>query len=411
MRVIATLAAAAACAGCVATGGTAGGPAARDMSPAAVHARILTIDTHVDIDAKYATSELDPGGFTTSQVDLPKMRAGGLDAAFFIVYTAQGPRDEEGYQVARAFADMKWRAITRMAAGYSDRIGLATTADEVEAIAASGRLVALIGMENAYPLGESVEDLKLWYERGVRYVGPMHFGHNQFGDSSNPDTDIGEPEAEHGGLSPLGEELVAEANRLGIMLDVSHASRDTMMDITALSTAPVIASHSGAAAVAENPRNLDDEQLRAIAATGGVAQMVAYGSYVQIPEAEQIEEIEALRESMGLETRAARAALEGQAMADYVSGVKAILARYVQADVSDFVDHIDHAVATAGIDHVGIASDFDGGGGVVGWADASETQAVTEELLKRGYSEEDIAKLWGGNLLRVMRAVEAAAAH
>lgn len=382
----------------------------RDMSPAAIHERVFTLDTHVDIDAGYATHELDPGGFTPAQVDLPKMRAGGLDAAFFIVYVGQGTVSPVGYEEAAAIAEDKYDAIRRMIAGYPERIGLATTAGEVEAIRDSGRLVALIGMENSWPIGEDISNVALWAERGVRYMSITHFGNNQFGGSSNPNLAAGDSPVDPG-LTDLGRALVAALNDHAIMVDVSHVGKTTMLDAIALSRAPVIASHSGARAVYDHPRNLDDEQLRAIAENGGVAQMVAFRGYVDAPDPDYLAAQQELAESLGVATREARAAADEATLQAYREGLAALRARYPDVTVADFVDHIDHAVSVAGIDHVGIASDFDGGGGVLGWDDATQTPEVTAELLRRGYSEEDIAKIWSGNVLRVMRAVEAAKAN
>jgi membrane dipeptidase len=374
--------------------------------PAAVHARLFTLDTHVDIETDLATAANDPGGFTSNQVDLPKMRAGGLDAAFYILYSAYGPLSDEGYAVARNTVETKHAAIVRMTRAYPDQIALAATSAEARAAAADGKLVAFIGMENAYPLGESVADVDDWAARGVTYVGPVHFGHNQFGDSANgPTGGAAEPEL-YEGLSPLGEELVAALNGAGIMVDVSHAARSTMMDIAAASRAPIIASHSGVAAVNAHVRNLDDEQLRVIAATGGVSQIVALSSYVKTDPPERTTAIEALRARMGLATAEARAAMDRPTRLAYEAAVAEIDAGFDRATVSDFVDHIAHAVAVAGIDHVGIASDFDGGGGVRGWMNAAETAAVTAELLARGYAEADLAKIWSGNLLRVLDEVQ-----
>lgn len=374
-----------------------------------VHDPILTMDTHVDIDGQYATHELDPGGFSTAQVDLPKMRAGGLDAAFFIVYTGQGELTEEGYAEARAAAEDKYVRIRRMLDAYPDQIELALTADDVERINAEGKKVALIGMENAYPLGPSVEDLEMWRDRGVRYVSLTHMGHNQFGDSSNPRFELGDVPNENGGLTDLGRELVREANRLGVMVDISHVGEQTTLQVMEMTDVPVIASHSATMGVAEQSRNLSDEQLRAIAENGGVAQIVAFDSYVKLPSDERLEAEEAIRAEMGLETSARRRAATEEQREAYYARIAALDEEYPPANVSDFVDHIDHAVEVAGIDHVGISSDFDGGGGVTGWDNAAETPNVTAELLARGYSEEEIAKLWGGNLRRVMRAVEDAA--
>lgn len=372
----------------------------------AVHSRVLTIDTHVDIGRGYATYQLDPGGFTRAQVDLPKMRAGGLDAVFLVVYTGQGPLTPEGYASAREQAESSWRAIQRFVRAYPEQIGLARSADEIEAIHASGRRVAVLGMENAYPLGGSVADVALWARRGVRYMGLTHIGHNQFGGSSNPQERLGDGEDQ--GLSVLGRELVKALNDHGILVDVSHAGKRTMLEATRLSRAPVIASHSGAWGHYANPRNLDDEQLRAIRDKGGVAQMVAFRSYVADLHPRVAEGQVALRERHF--PNGWQAATEAD-IAAYLEGLAQLRREHGDVTVAQFVDHIDHAVDLIGIDHVGIASDFDGGGGVQGWDDASETVNVTRELLRRGYSEEEIRRLWGGNLLRVMREAERLRRH
>ncbi|KAA5801087.1 membrane dipeptidase [Alkalicaulis satelles] len=381
---------------------------AREVSEAearAVHARVLTLDTHIDIPRGYATHAIDPGGFTRLQNDLPKMRAGGLDAAFLIVYAGQGPLDDDGYASARATAENTYQAIMRMTRAYPDQIALARTADEVEAIHAEGRLVALIGIENGYLLGPSLDDLPLWAERGVRYVGLTHFGHNQFAGSSNPLERLGDSD-EDPGLSELGRALIPALNDHGILVDVSHVGKRSMMEAVALSRAPIIASHSGASGYYENARNLDDEQLDAIRDNGGVAQMVAFRSYVADVDPRILEGITALRERYLSEGWA------GASQADliaYQDGVAGLRARYDDVTLAQFADHIDYAVARIGIEHVGISSDFDGGGGVEGWDDASETLNVTWELLRRGYSEDEIRALWGGNVLRILRAAEAAA--
>ena len=374
----------------------------------ALHDRMLIIDTHVDIGRHYATAEHDPGGFTSAQVDLPKMRIGGVDAAFFIVYTAQGPLTPEGFATAYDAAEDKYARIMRMIRGYPDQVALATTADEVEEIAASGRRVALMGMENAYPLGLSLDELPLWRDRGVRYVSLTHFGNNQFGGSADPDVEGGESESDPG-ITELGRELVHALNDNGIMVDVSHVGRETMMEATRLSRAPIVASHSGAAGVYDHTRNLDDEQLRAITDNGGVAQMIAFRSYVRPRVPEHEASIAALREDMGMVSRRDRSSASPEVRAQYIAAYLELREHFPDATVDDLADHIDHAVSVAGIDHVGIASDFDGGGGVQGWDNAAETMAVTRELVERGYSEEELYKLWGGNVLRVMRAVEDAA--
>jgi len=377
-----------------------------------LHERVLTLDTHVDVPLNFMTPEMDPGTDTTAQVDLGKMETGGLDAAFFIVYVPQtniADVSAAEYAKARAIAETRYTAIKKMTDTYSDRIELARTAADVRRIHKAGKRAALIGMENAFPLGPSVDDVPMWAQRGVRYVGLTHFGHNQFGDSSNPNKDDGQTETLHGGLSPLGRELVVALNTSGIMVDVSHTGKKTMMQAVSLSKAPVIASHSGVKAVADSARNLDDEQLRALAKNGGVVQIVAFDSYIKTHTAKQTDYIAQIRADMGLETRAARSAMSKETRAIYTKRAKQIYDIAPRASVANFADHIDHAVKIAGIDHVGISSDFDGGGGVVGWENAAETESVTEELLKRGYSEADIEKIWSGNLLRVMAAVEAIA--
>ena len=382
--------------------------AAGDVSESealAVHARILTIDTHVDIGSGYATHVLDPGGLTSAQVDLPKMRAGGLDAAFFIVYVGQGSLDKGGFAAARAAAEDKYQAISRMARSYPEQIGIARTADEVEAIHADGRRVALIGMENAYPLGESIADVPLWAERGVRYMSLTHMGYNQFGGSCNPRFDLGDDQRKEE-ITELGRQLVAALNDHGILVDVSHVGKATMLEAIELSRAPVIASHSGVKGVFDNPRNLDDEQLDAIRANGGVAQMVAFRGYVAPMDPRVAEGQTALRQRF-LPDGWSNATEEQRAA--YRRELEALRLEYADVTLAQFVDHIDYAVSRIGVEHVGIVSDFDGGGGVAGWDDASETANVTRELMRRGYSEDEIRALWGGNVLRILRAAEAVA--
>lgn len=377
---------------------------------AEIHERILTLDTHVDIGRGFGTPALDPGGPTNAQVDLPKMREGGLDAAFFIVYVGQGDLTEEGYAAASEAAETAYAGIRLMLDTHPDQVSLAVTADEVEAIAETGRRVALIGMENSYPLGPSIEDVPMWAERGVRYMSVTHFGNNQFGTSSNPNLAIGDDPVDRG-LTDLGRELVASLNDHGIMVDISHVGKETGLEAMRLSRAPVIGSHSGVMGVYEHPRNFDDEQLLAIRDNGGVAQMVAFRRYVAAVDEGLQEASNAMMVELNLHTREGRAAATQETFAMARARMAELRETYPDVTISDFVDHIDHAVEVAGIDHVGIASDFDGGGGVGGWDDATTTPAVTAELLRRGYSEEDIAKIWGLNVLRVMRAVEAAAAE
>lgn len=376
-----------------------------------LHRRILTIDTHDDIPPNFATAEVDPGVRGGRQVTLPKMREGGLDAAFFVVYVGQGERTPDGYAQAHADATAKFGAIHRMADTlYPEEIALAYRADDVQRIHDAGKLVAAIGIENGYAIGRDLSLLRVYYDLGARYVTLTHGGHNDIGDSSTPSDRLGDAEEEHGGLSAFGREVVAEMNRLGMMVDVSHVAKSTMLDAARLSRAPIIASHSSTRALADHPRNLDDEQLLALRENGGVAQMVALGDFVKVmPEKDAARR--ALWQELGITSYRAFREMTDAQRAIYDARTAELDERWPPADVSDFVDHIDHAVRLIGIDHVGISSDFDGGGGVEGWNDASESLNVTIELVRRGYSDEEIAKLWGGNLLRVWREVERVAAE
>ena len=379
----------------------------------AIHERVLTIDTHDDIPLDFATADVDPGVRGARQVDLPKMEEGGLDAGFFVVYVGQTERTPENEAQAKADAMTKFEAIHRMAEEmYPDRIAIAYTADDFERIAADGRSIAAIGIENGYVIGRDLSLMQTYHDLGARYFGLVHNGHNDIADSASPRPNLGDAPAEHGGLSAFGAEVVAEANRLGMMLDVSHASRAAMLDTLRLSRAPVIASHSSVRALADNPRNLDDEQLLALRDNGGVVQTVALGAFVSNAAAARDDAVRTLRTDVGLPRfgPADPAGLDEAARAEYDRRMAEIDRRWPAANVATFVDHIDYAVELIGLDHVGISSDFDGGGGVVGWNHAGETFNVTLELVRRGYTEAQIAQLWGGNLLRVLREVERVAA-
>jgi membrane dipeptidase len=373
----------------------------------AIHERVLTIDTHDDIPFNFATPEVDAGVRGPRQVDIPKMVEGGLDAAFFIVYVGQGPRTMEGNERAKEQALTKFRAIRRMAEEmHPDKIGIAYRADQVSRIARSGRRVAAIGIENGYVIGRDLTLIRRYYDLGARYMTLTHGGHNDIGDSATPRDD--EPAAEHGGLSAFGREVVDRMNRVGMMVDVSHVAKSTSLDAIRHSRAPVIASHSGVRAVNDHPRNMDDEQLLALKRNGGVIQVVALGEFVK-SSPQRRAAAQAVYQQMGI-TRG-RGELTPEQRAELRRRMGEIDAQFPPATVQDFVNHIDYAVKLIGIDHVGISSDFDGGGGVAGWRDASETFNVTLELVRRGYSEGDIRKLWGANLLRVWREAEKLAAR
>jgi membrane dipeptidase len=371
-----------------------------------IHDRVLTIDTHDDIPFNFATPEVDPGVRGPRQVDIPKMVEGGLDVAFFIVYVGQGPRTPEANEHAKEQALTKFRAIHRMAEEmHADKIAIAYRADQVARIARSGRRVAAIGIENGYVIGRDLTLIRRFYDLGARYMTLTHGGHNDIGDSATPRAD--EPAAEHGGLSAFGRDVVDRMNRIGMMVDVSHVAKSTSLDAIRRSRAPVIASHSGVRAVNDHPRNMDDEQLLALKRNRGVIQVVALGEFVK-SSPERRAAAQAVYQSLGV-TRARELAPEQRA--ELRRRMAEVDAQFPPATVKDFVDHIDYAVRLIGIDHVGISSDFDGGGGVAGWRDASETLNVTVELVRRGYTESQIRKLWGENLLRVWREVEKVAAR
>jgi membrane dipeptidase len=348
-----------------------------------IHERVIALDTHDDINPDNFTAARNYTQDLDTQVNLPKMFKGGLDASFFIVYVGQGPLTPEGYANAYKQAIAKFDAIHRLTKEIApDKIELAVRAADVPRIAAKGKKVALIGVENAYPIGTDLGRIKEFYDRGARYMSLAHNGHSQFSDSNT-----GEREGfMHNGLSELGRKAIAEMNRLGIMVDVSHPSKQSMMQTVALSNAPIIASHSAARTLANHSRNMDDEQLLALKKNGGVIQTVAFAGYVKIPKPDSPERaaaIAALRKEFGLpEPGAGRGggggrggrgglnALTSERRAAFDARMADIDRKFPgdpRATVADFVNHIDYIVKLIGIDHVGISSDFDGGGGVTGW--------------------------------------------
>ncbi|MBS1819741.1 MAG: dipeptidase [Acidobacteria bacterium] len=395
----------------------------------AIHERVITLDTHNDIEPENFTASKNYTQRLDTQVNLPKMIDGGLDASFFIVYVGQpDPKREPdslspaGYDRAYKRAIDKFEAIHRLTEQIApDKIGLALTSDDVRRIAASGRKVALIGVENAYPIGEDLRRVQEFYNRGGRYMSLAHNGNNQLSDSNTGERD---GYTWKNGISPMGERVIAEMNRLGMMVDVSHPSKGSMLKAAELSKAPIIASHSAVRALANVPRNMDDDMLKALAKTGGVIQVVGFSSYIKVQKPDTPERaaaLKALRTEFGIPEPAPRqasgapgstratedaiAALSAARRTEYdakLADVNRRLPADPPATVKDFVDHIDYVVKLIGIDHVGISSDFDGGGGLADWKDAGDTFNVTLELVRRGYTEEQIAKIWSGNLLRVM---------
>jgi membrane dipeptidase len=416
----------------------------------AIHDRVIALDTHNDIDPQNFTPACNYTMRLTTQVNLPKMKEGGLDVSFFIVYVGQGDLTPAGFENAYRAAIAKFDAVHRLTEQIAPgEIELARTSADVTRIAKSGKKVAVIGIENGYPIGTDLKRVKEFYDRGGRYMSLAHNGHNQLADSHTGEAGN---EWKWGGLSPFGREVLQEMNRLGMMVDVSHPSKASILQAIGLSKAPVIASHSSVRKLANQTRNLDDEMLMAIKTNGGVVQINSVADFIKADPRERAPAIAALRAEFGLPTgrsggpggggrgAASPAAYKcpietpGGTSADAGRGGRGAVGpetlspdrrtefarRMAQIDrqfpaagratVKDYVDHIDYAVKLIGIDHVGIASDFDGGGGVEGWNSAAESFNVTLELVRRGYTEEQIAKIWSGNLLRVWSEVEKVAA-
>ncbi len=388
------------------------GPAQAQQIPRAVmqlHQRLVTLDSHLDTPAS-----LDLPGWSIeeghdvhsdyTQVDLPRMKKGGLDGGFWAIYTPQGPLTQEGFRKARDFAILRGMSIREMVASDPANFQLALEAKDAAPIAAAGKRIVYMSIENAYPLGEDVSLLKTFYDMGVRVSGFAHFAHNQFADSSTDPS----KKPRYGGLSPLGKELLKEMNRLGIVPDGSHSSDQVLDDLLALSTTPVLLTHSGCKAVYDHPRNIDDDHLRALAAKGGVIQMNAYGGYLRAskPNPARQEAFKALAGQMQEDVK-----LTPEKRAELLARRREIDRLYPDTDrptFDDFMAHMLHALKVVGPDHVGIGLDWDGGGGVVGLEDVVDLPKITAALLKAGYSETDIQKIWSGNVLRVLAAAEAA---
>ncbi len=390
----------------------------------AIHERIITIDTHDDFELSNFTDSINYTQDLSSQVTLPKMKTGGLDVIWLIVYTGQDTLTNAGYKKAYSQAMSKFDAIHRLVDVYApDQIELALTSDDVKRIHASGKKVAMIGVENGFPIGLDIKNVEKFYNLGARYMSLAHNGHSQLSDSHTGEAD---GVWLNNGLSDLGKEVIGEMNRLGMMIDVSHPSKEAIKQMIALSKTPIIASHSAARALSNESRNLDDEQLQWLKQNGGVVQVVALDDYLNINKMNTrnkkiISMQKQVADSLGVKWYASKEevmALKPQEQNEFFGYYKKVLdlanakANKIEGfppnvNVADLVDHIDYIVEKIGIEHVGISSDFDGGGGIEGWNDASETFNVTLELVKRGYTEEEIDLIWGGNLLRVLDEVQA----
>jgi len=385
----------------------------------AIHERVITLDTHNDIDPANFTRECNYTMRLATQVNLPKMKQGGLDVSFMIVYVGQQNAPQvadafqpSGYDRAYRAAIAKFDAVHHLMEMAPNDIELARTAADVTRIAKSGKKVAVIGVENGYPLGTDITRVKEFHDRGGRYMSLAHNGHNQLADSHTGEADN---KWQWGGLSPLGRQVIAEMNKWGIMVDVSHPSKGSMMQMIGLSKAPVIASHSSVRALANVSRNMDDEQLMAMKTNGGVVQINAVSGFIKAEPPSTSSGQAPSGSGRGGRGGRGPSTGSGQGAAPPSStracpvenaATPAPEPRPGRATVKDYVDHIDYAVKLIGVDHVGIASDFDGGGGVEGWNSAAESFNVTLELVRRGYTEEQIGKIWSGNLLRVWSEVE-----
>jgi membrane dipeptidase len=416
---------------------------------AAIHQRVIKLDTHNDIDPSNFTADCNYTMRLTTQVNLPKMKEGGMDVSFMIVYVGQQNPPQvadafqpSGYDRAYKAAIAKFDAVHRLTDKLAPKdIELALTAADVPRIVKSGKKVAVIGIENGYPVGTDINRVREFWQRGGRYMSLAHNGHSQLSDSNTGEANN---EWAWGGLSPLGRQVIQEMNRWGIMVDVSHPSKGSMMQAIGLSRAPIIASHSGVRKFANVSRNMDDEMLMAMKTNNGVVQIVGLSGYVKADPIERGPALNALRQEFGLNNGrgggagrgaapaappVARCPVENPSAAPAGRGGRGAGTETLPADrraefdrrmaeidrkwpaagranVKDFVDEIDYAVKLIGVDHVGISSDFDGGGGIDGWNSAAESFNVTVELVRRGYTEEQIGKIWGGNLLRVWSDVE-----
>lgn len=435
-----------------------------------IHDRALKLDTHNDINPSNFTDACNYTMRLTNQVNLPKMIEGDMDVSFMIVYVGQGALTPEGYDRAYKTAIEHFDAIHRLTEKIAPtKIGLALTPADVIRLHREGKRIAVIGVENAYPIGYDIKRVQEFYDRGGRYMSLAHNGNSQMADSNTGEV---QGYLYGNGLSPLGRQVIAEMNRLGMMVDLSHPSKGANLEAIKLSKAPVIASHSSARAVADHSRNMDDELLMAVKKNGGVVQTVAFATYVKVDPPQRAVEMAKLNSDFGLGgggrgaggangggggrgaggARAGNApaaaaapttppcpiedpnapagaraggrggnagaggrgnpaldALPADRRADYDKRLAEINAKWpaaTRANVKDYVDHIDYLVKKIGIDHVGISSDFDGGGGVDGYNSAAEAGNVTLELVRRGYTEAQIDKIWSGNLLRVWAQVE-----
>jgi len=369
-----------------------------------IHEKCLTVDTHCDTPMQMIKAGFnirDEHQAPKSRVDFPRMKTGGLDAMFFAVFTGQKPRTEENYSKAYSIANQMIDSLHIAVKHNIDIASLATKADDLGKIESTGKRAVYIGMENGFPLAKDITRVEEFYKRGVRYITLCHSYHNDICDSSSDSKP-----AEHNGVSDFGKQVIAEMNRLGMMIDVSHASDKSFFDVLELSKAPVIASHSSVRAVAKHDRNMTDEMIKKLAEKGGVIQICLLDDYIKEPDttAVKYQEMKKLRKIYRT-TFNQMNEKEKEAFSQKWGEVQGMNSNDVPS-VKNLVDHIDHVKNLVGVDYVGIGSDFDGGGGLRDCTDVSQFPNITRELILRGYSEKEIRKIWGGNLLRAFSEVE-----
>ena len=370
-----------------------------------IHKKVLTLDTHADtplrmIEPGFSMSDRHDPNETGSKVDYPRMIEGGLDAIFFAAFVAQDIRNDKGNFRAKNLCVQMIDSILSSIQQNSDVVGLALNPEDAYSLEKEGKRAIYIGIENGYPIGEDLSNIETYHKKGVRYITLVHSSNNDLADSA---TDPAGPE--HNGISEFGSKVVKEMNRLGIMVDVSHGSDAVFYDAIKISKAPIIATHSNARSVTNHKRNMTDDMLKLIAKNGGVVQLTMLSNYLRDPvpnitaeklKKELLSSIKPVDQMTTLEKETMRKRLN-EIDDNYP---------IAPANLKNVVDHIDHIVNVAGIDHVGIGCDFDGGGGIDGVFDVSQVMNITIELVKRGYNEDQIAKIWGGNLIRVFSEVQ-----
>ncbi len=365
-----------------------------------IHKKILTVDAHCDTPMEIMESHYNLGErHNEGCVDFPRMIEGGLNAEFFAVFLGQGPRNDSAYAEVHKQALEIFDAIRKNVVENSRIAELAYSPEDAYRLKKEGKIAAFIGVENGYPVGKDISRIREFYDLGARYMTLAHAKNNDICDSSTDPTG-----PENNGLSAFGKEVMKEMNRLGMMIDVSHISDKSFYDVLELSRAPVIASHSSCRALCESPRNFSDDMLIALKKNGGVIQICFLSDYIKTPEPnpEMDEKLKELNTKFG----------DYKSLPDDRKKLMRAEFREIQrkykklANVKDVVDHIDHVVQVAGIDYVGIGTDFDGGGRVEGCMTVAEMKNITIELLRRGYTKSEIEKIWGGNIMRVFKEVE-----